>query len=144
MSYIITKKFDRLKAAHRQWRHPGHCARIHGECWSFDVVLEADILDERNFVLDFGELDLLKDWFDSKFDHVLLVDFDDPELETLRKLDERGLTRLVEVQSCSAEGLAVMVYAHVSEELRRRTNGRVWVKQVVCYEDSKNSATFSP
>ena len=47
--------------------HP--CSRLHGHNYEVEVLAAADELDERGFVVDFRELDAVKDWIDATLDH---------------------------------------------------------------------------
>jgi len=60
----IVKRYVNLKAAHRQWRHSGHCHYVHGENWGFDIEFACDRLDSNGFVVDFGKMRGLSDTMD--------------------------------------------------------------------------------
>lgn len=145
--YKVRKRYSNLKAAHRQWRHPGHCAFVHGENWSFEIEFSSRALDAQNFVVDFGRLRPVSLWLDHMFDHTLLIDSDDPAVEAFKALEQAKLADVRFVQSASAEGLAQLVASGVQSMLDRgdlETYGRaVWVSEVVCEEDSKNSAVHT-
>ena len=147
MKTTITKRYENLKAAHRQWRHPGHCKMVHGENWAFEVTFQSDTPDSCGFVVDFGRLRALRDALEKMFDHTLLIDEDDPELMRFSLLSVDRLCDLRVVKSCSAEGLAELVYNLATQTIERdedmRTRG-VTVVKVVCFEDNKNSATYIP
>lgn len=136
----ITKRYSNLKAAHRNFRHDGHCAQLHGENWAFDITFEAKELDSCGFVVDFGKLAPIRMWLDTVFDHVTLVEQDDPSLELWKQLEKKGLMRLSVVPASSAEGLASLVFTEVDRMIRQMTEFRVKVIKVVCFEDEKNSA----
>lgn len=146
MKTTITKRYENLKAAHRQWKHPGHCSKVHGENWAFDITFQSDKTDSCGFVVDFGRLRGLRAALEDMFDHTLLIDEDDPELMRFTQLFADNLCKLRVVESCSAEGLAELVFSiacnviTLDEDMRSRG---VSVVKVVCYEDNKNSATFS-
>jgi len=143
MTQTITKTYSNLKAAHRQWRHKGHCHYVHGENWTFHITFAANELDERGFIVDFGELKGLKEQMDKAFDHVLLIDHDDPELEFFEQMHIKELTDLRIVPSASAEGLCNFVFSMADQYIKDLTDRRVWVEKVVTEEDSKNIATLS-
>ena len=138
----VTKRFSNNKAAHRNWQHPGHCAKVHGENWTFDITFKATKLNECGFVIDFGGLKYIKDWFAEVFDHVLLIEGDDPNIKEFQNLSRLGLTRLTIVTSATAEGLAEMVFKNVDFAVKKKEGGRVWVSKVVCFEDTNNSSTY--
>lgn len=140
--HSITKRYSNLKAAHRQWRHPGHCSFVHGENWTFDITFKADSLDKMNFVVDFGKLHAVRDFLDKQFDHTLLIDMDDPQKAFFERNASAGVWDVRFVPSASAEGLAEYVLRHVNTIIAKETEGRVSVAKVVCFEDEKNSAEF--
>lgn len=143
MTQTVTKTYDNLKAAHRQWRHEGHCHFVHGENWTFHITFSCGELDELGFVVDFGKLKGLKAIIDKQFDHVLLIDEDDPEVEFFKDMHKKGLTDLRLVPSASAEGLCRYVFDTANNFIGNETNGRVWVCEVVAEEDKKNTATLT-
>ena len=44
--------------------------------------------------MDFGGLKHIKAWLEDKFDHTLLINEDDPEMEFFKEMDRKGLCRL--------------------------------------------------
>jgi 6-pyruvoyltetrahydropterin/6-carboxytetrahydropterin synthase len=96
-------------------------------------------LDENGFVIDFGKLGFLKEWFKSYFDHTLVLSKEDPLQH--RYMDDENV-KLVIVPDCSAEGLAKYIFMRASDIVTDRTAGRVLIQKVTVYEDSKNSATY--
>lgn len=142
MKPTITKTYSNLKAAHRQWRHPGHCHFAHGENWTLHISFGCKQLDEQNFVIDYGALRPLRAELEALFDHTLLVDWDDPDLDTFKMLHNRGLIDLRVVESASAEGLCHTVMKLAEKVVGELTDGRVFVTRVIVEEDSKNTATL--
>ena len=72
MTYYSTKTYDHnegLSCAFRQWRADSHCNLIHGYALGFEITFEAEELDDRNWVIDFGDLGVLKKWLKEMFDH---------------------------------------------------------------------------
>jgi 6-pyruvoyltetrahydropterin/6-carboxytetrahydropterin synthase len=141
-SATCTKIFTDLPFAHRQPKHKGHCALIHGHNWSFEFEFQAKAVDANGFVVDFGDLKWVRQWLDQCFDHTLVLNEDDPRRgDLVIALD--GLSKIVFVPNCGAEGLAEFVANHIDTEIRHRTNDRVRVMRCTVFEDSKNSATFT-
>lgn len=139
----ISKRYDNLKGAHRQWKHPGHCSYVHGENWSVEIFLQCDRLDKCGFVVDFGKLRSVKEMLDDLFDHTLLIDEDDPMLHAFEAMDADGTCRLKVVPSASAEGLASLIAGLAQDIVSLENKDRVvWVSKVIVYEDSKNKATY--
>ncbi len=88
MTYTIKKQFA-FEASHVLRGMPdGHqCGRMHGHSYRVEVVLQSDQLDERGFVLDFGDLNRLKKYIDETLDHRHLNDVisDNPTAENLAR-----------------------------------------------------------
>jgi 6-pyruvoyltetrahydropterin/6-carboxytetrahydropterin synthase len=145
-----TKRYDDLPFAHRQPKHDGHCAWIHGHNWCFEFEFGCTATDECGFVVDFGKLKWLKEWIYERFDHTLLLNADDPMLPYLRnaldsQVGEREnllLAKIVVVPDCSSEGLAAWLLDKANEVVQQFTSGRVFIHRVSVIEDSKNSATI--
>jgi len=155
--HTCTKKFEGFAAAHRQHRHDGHCALIHGHNFAFEFTFTADRLDENQFVVDFGKLKWLRQLLTDKFDHTLLLNEDDPSLKYLRVVlnntsrescgHNLALAKIEVVPNCGAEGLAEYLFAEVNIALLSKDPGYaergVRVLSVVVWEDEKNSASYS-
>jgi 6-pyruvoyltetrahydropterin/6-carboxytetrahydropterin synthase len=139
--FTVTKHYRDLPAAHRQPNHEGHCRFIHGHNWGFDITFTCDVLDKNGFVLDLGSLDWIKRWLSARFDHTLLLNKDDPLLQEL-DLSLQWLN-VIEVPNCGVEGLAKYVFDEIQSGLTNTLVGRgVRVIKVVCWEDTKNCATY--
>lgn len=138
-----TKAYMNLPCAHRQHRHHGNCALIHGYSRELHFTFGAQTLDACGFVVDFGELKWLKDWLEHMFDHTLLLMPDDPLLDQFRELEGSGAAAIrLMPYGVGMEGTAKMVCEYADEELRRRTKGRCWVLAVEARENDKNSAVY--
>ena len=146
-----TKVFDGFSTVFRQWRAEGtHCRFLHGYGVSFKVWFEGD-LDERNWVWDFGGMKRAKGtidgmtpkaWMDHMFDHTLVVAEDDPELQSFKDMDSRGVVQLRIVPATGAERFAKFVYDKLNDFVREETDGRVRISKVEFMEHSKNSAIY--
>lgn len=141
MKITCTKRYNDIPFAHRQPNHKGHCRFIHGHNWGFEFEFEATALDECGFVVDFGGLKTLKSYLDETFDHRLVLNSDDPLAAQLNEAQELCGDSIITVPDCSCEGLAAFVLASAQTILSGMTDGRVTVRRVTCFEDSKNSAT---
>ncbi len=138
-----TKLFADIPFAHRQHLHDGHCAFIHGHNWSIQVTFEAERPDINGFVVDFGKLKYLERWIDEVLDHACLINKDDEEGKRL-VLSNPDLFKFVILDDVSCEGLAKFVCEEFNAMVQEHTNGRVRVREVTIFEDSKNSATYRP
>lgn len=147
MAYRSTKTFTSERGyavAYRQWRADSHCNKIHGYALGFHFEFEADDLDARNWVVDFGSLKSLKANLDDWFDHTCLVAMDDPEIETFRMLHDKKLIKMVEVEKTGCEGLSEWLYRYI-DEMWMPDNGyacRCRIIKVEVRETPSNSASY--
>lgn len=133
-----------LSAAFRQWRAQSHCRLIHGYALSVHLEFEADELDERNWVVDFGSLKSFKAQLENTFDHKLLVAADDPHLTNFKLIEKAGLARIVIVPATGCEAFAEMIFE--AADIWLEDNGykpRVRMHHVTVREHGANSATYS-
>lgn len=139
-TFRVTKVFNNLPAAHRQWRHPGHCQYIHGHDWTFIISLKGTLVE--GMVVDFGDFKPLREQLHHMFDHTMLVCEDDPCMDQFVN-GIQNMVNLRVLKSVSAEGLAALVYTMTEEWLvQYGYSDRVQVASVICKEDEKNSAEF--
>lgn len=109
VKYRSTKHYGHdlgLSACFRQWRADSHCKLLHGYALAFTFVFESDQLDDRNWVVDFGDLGVLKTALKSTFDHKLLVAEDDPDRQRLIELHHAGLADVLVVPAVGCEAFA--------------------------------------
>lgn len=143
MTYRSTKTFGHelgLSACFRQWRAAGsHCRFLHGYALSFTIVFEADTLDARNWVQDFGGLKQLKQFLVDTFDHKLAIAEDDPYLDDLTQLAGIGVADPLVLKRVGCEAFAELVFNHAREMYN---DGRVRVVSVECREHGANSAVY--
>ena len=140
--YKSTKTFHFLPCAHRQWRDKGDCKFIHGYDRSVKLVFECHYLDDKNWVMDFGGLKEIKEWLENLFDHTLLINEDDPEIEFFEEMERRNLCKLRVMPNVGMEGSAKYIFDYVDEWVQKKTNQRVYLHSVECIENEKNSAVF--
>lgn len=120
-TFVSTKTYGHdlgLSAAFRQWRADSHCKYIHGYALAFRFEFEAEELDVRNWVVDFGGLKGLKKMLEDTFDHKLVVAKDDPELEWFREAQRRGIADIVEVEAGGCERFAELVFECTDQWLK--------------------------
>jgi len=132
-----------LSACFRQWRADSHCRLLHGYALSIHLEFEADDLDARNWVVDFGSLKSFKGQLEDTFDHKLLVAEDDPERDSLQHLDAMGLASVVVVPAVGCEAFAKLIYAGAAIWLGDSGYApRVRMHSVAVREHGANSATY--
>lgn len=145
--YRSTKRYghDRgYSCCFRQWRADSHCNMLHGYALAFKFTFEANELDDRNWVIDFGALGDIKDWLEKVFDHTVLVATDDPEYDWYVKAQVRGLMRLSIFQHVGCEAVAQSVYQWVQQWLIDKGHApRVHLHAVEVWEHEGNSASYS-
>jgi len=92
--YLSTKTYgnDRgLSCCFRQWRSThSHCSTLHGYSIGIKLIFEAETLDSRNWVMDFGGLKAFKEWSEHMFDHTLVIAEDDPQLAFFQQMANLG------------------------------------------------------
>lgn len=142
--YTSTKSFSNFPCAHRQYKHNGNCALVHGYSRSFRFEFGSHTLDRAGFCVDFGDLGWLKDYLDHMFDHTLLLMPDDPLLPMFVEIGKAGGAeiRLMNL-GVGMEGTAETVCNFADATLREKTKGRCWVISVEARENDKNAATFT-
>lgn len=147
MTYRSSKTYGHdigLSSCFRQWRAQSHCRLLHGYALSVHLEFEADELDERNWVVDFGSLKSFKQLLQDTFDHKLLVAEDDPEKDMLCSLGGLGLADPIVVPATGCEAFAKMIYEVA--EIWLKDNGyapRVRMHHVTVREHGANSATYT-
>lgn len=127
--------------AHRQHRHAGHCAYIHGHNWTITLTFACKQLDSSGFVVDFGQLKYIKDWIACHLDHACLLNEDDPHRADLVS-QKASLFKFYILPCCSSEGIAQHLFQIFNSMVQSHTQQRVWLNQVDIKEDSKNSASY--
>jgi 6-pyruvoyltetrahydropterin/6-carboxytetrahydropterin synthase len=147
VTYKSTKTYGHdigLSCAFRQWRAQSHCRYLHGYALAIRLEFEADELDVRNWVVDFGSLKSFKQQLEDTFDHKLLVAEDDPRKEALLHLGFLGVADVVVVPKCGMEAFAELIYECAEQWLRDAGYApRVRMSSVEVKEHGANSAIFS-
>ena len=94
--------------------------------------------------MDFGALKDLKATLECTFDHTLVLDAKDPQLDLFRQLAVLDAAQIVIMDDgVGIEKFAKRVYEISNEFILKKTNSRVWVSMVEVWEHEKNSAIYS-
>lgn len=142
--YTSTKFFKEIgPCAYRNWKSQTDCYMLHGYCRSLKFVFGADVLDRQNFVVDFGGLKEVKRQFEDWFDHSVILQADDPLVNSFRILESKGHCKLRTFPIISCEGLAQYVAEYMDHFIRNATNNRAWVVSCEMMEAEKNSALYT-
>jgi len=144
--YQVTKTYGHnlgLSATFRQHRTDTHCKFLHGYALGVKLTFEADTLDQRNWVLGFGDLKPVKKWLEETFDHRTLVAEDDPDFNYFMEMHRKGLISMVAVKRVGCESFAEMIYHKTNQivfEGLRRDGVRLVSVEVI--EHGANSAIY--
>lgn len=145
--YVSTKKYDHsagFSCCFRQWRADSHCKFLHGYALAFTFTFQAEKLDNRMWVVDFGSLKSLKKMLEDNFDHITLVAEDDPHLDWFLEAKKRGIIQMVLVPATGCEKVSEMVFECTEQWLKDAGySPRVSLVSVEVSEHSGNSAIFS-
>jgi len=143
--YQSTKVIELGSCAFRQWRAThSHCRFLHGYQLKAKLWFGASSLDDKNWCVDFGGLKELKAKLHHVFDHTTTVAADDPELETFKDLDKRGIIQLrILDRGVGIERVAETVFSIADSYIKALTSNRCWVDKVEVFEHEENSATFT-
>lgn len=147
MRYQSTKTFGHdlgISCAFRQWRAThSHCSKIHGYALAVTMVFEANTLDERNWVMDFGGFKRIKQEIMDTFDHKLVVATDDPMFAEFQRMHELGIADVVILPKVGCEAFAQFIaQAMVEPMIKKEFSDRVKLVSVEVREHGANSAIF--
>ena len=86
--YSVTKRVG-FCYRHRLLDYDGICKHPHGHNAVAEIEIQAEALDARNMVADFGDIKrIVKGWVDREVDHRMILRHDDPLVPSLRALGE--------------------------------------------------------
>jgi len=145
MKFKSSKRFGPITTGHRQWRDKGHCSYVHGYGRYVRLTFEATELDERGWVMDFGDLRGVKNWIEDEWDHRTLIAIDDPVIPELKALEKVGgihLNILPEGYLPGIEESCRYLYDKLNPIIQRKTNNRVEITRVEIWETEKNQAEY--
>ena len=143
MTYTSSKVIELGSAAFRQPNASSHCKYLHGYQLKAQLTFGCNKLDDNNWVFDFGGLKDLKAIFNNQFDHTTVISGTDPEIETFKDLQNKGIVQLRILDGgVGIEKFAEWVYKTADIFLEEVTEGRVWVEKVRVYEHENNYAEY--
>lgn len=145
--YCSTKTYGHemgFSCAFRQHKADSHCRLIHGYAMSFKFTFAAEVLDCRNWVVDFGSLKGLKGILEDNFDHKTIIAEDDPELDYFKDGEARGVLDLVVLPCTGCEKFAEYVFS-VTEQwlIDSGYSPRCTLLSVEVCEHGANSAIYT-
>ena len=130
-----SKLMDGYSTCYRNHMSTDQTQQLHGCDIKFRMYFEGE-LDYRNWVADFGWMKRskqnisgmnLKDWFSYMFDHTVLIQSDDPFLNTFIDMNDKGTIQLRILESTSKEGLEKFIFNTIQNLISIETNNRVKV-----------------
>lgn len=145
INFKSTKIIELGSCAFRQpLATPGSkCNFVHGYRLEAKFYFEATSLDERNWVVDFGDLKELKKQLQNQFDHTLCIAGDDPLLDRFKELHKLGGCDLrVMPDGVGIERTAEWCYKAANAYITLRTGGRCRCTKVEVWEHELNSAIY--
>ena len=146
MAYYSTKTYGHQIGLSAVFRQPNadhsHCSLLHGYSLGFKFTFGCDGLDDKNWAVDFGGLRELKDWLENMFDHKLVLDKNDPHMETFKDLQKKKLCEIRVLDGVGAEKLAHHAWQRADQMIREFTDNRCWCESVECMEHGANSAIY--
>jgi 6-pyruvoyltetrahydropterin/6-carboxytetrahydropterin synthase len=145
--YLSTKTFGHelgLSCAFRQWRANSHCNKIHGYALSFKFTFACEVLDDRNWCVNFGGLKYIKEELQRQFDHKLVVAKDDPDLPLLMTLNTMAVADVVVQDAVGCEAFAKQAFTIAENWLYDSGAApRVWIISCEVAEHGANSAIYT-
>lgn len=147
MTYGVIKTYGNergLSATFRQWRAESHCRLLHGYSLGFEFTLEAEDLDTRNWVYDFGDFKSLKEWLDNTFDHKLLVAKDDPALDDICALAGIDVADVIILDNVGCEAFAHLAHKQLQAIVANHPAyaDRVRLVHTKCFEHASNAGYY--
>tara|TARA_R110001632_G_scaffold68465_9_gene160470 strand:+ start:1486 stop:1929 length:444 start_codon:yes stop_codon:yes gene_type:complete len=144
--YYSTKTYGHERGLSCAFRQPlathSHCSLLHGYSLAFSFKFGAHTLDDKNWVVDFGGLKVLKDWLEDNFDHSIAVAKDDPEMKTFMELEEKHLARVVVMNGVGCEKFAEQAFYQADKLVKEMTDGRCFAVSCEVKEHGANSAIY--
>lgn len=144
--YVSTFTFtqgDDLSCCYRNWAADGAASKLHGYSLSFKLIFECQQLDEAGRVLDTATLEEIRGWLRTAYRNTVVVDEDDPHLNTFRVIEAHGLCDLRVLKGVGPERFAQHVFDHVNEWMfDAKRSPRVIIRSVECTEHEGCSALY--
>lgn len=125
MVRTVTKDFT-FDMAHRLIHgYEGKCKNIHGHTYKCSVTIEAEVLDDHGFVIDFGEISkLMKSWVMDNLDHAMIVDSQDLQMRAFLDLNQQKCFVLPQCyKNTTAENISTLLMDVFNHRLQSQRQG---------------------
>ena len=144
-AYTSSKQFELGATAFRQWKADhSHCRFIHGYQLKTQLTFGCHSLDDKNWCVDFGGLDILKQTLRNHFDHTLVAAGNDPEITTFQDLDSKGIIQLrIMNEGVGVEKFAEYVFKTADAFVDEASEGRCFVVKAKVTEHEDNWAEYT-
>jgi 6-pyruvoyltetrahydropterin/6-carboxytetrahydropterin synthase len=121
--YSVSKRIE-FCYGHRLLEYDGICKHPHGHNATAEVEVRTDSLDNRNMVVDFGDIKrIVKDWIDRELDHKMILRHDDPLVKPLRELGEPVF---IVRENPTVEHIAKLIFDFVKGQGFQVVSVKVW------------------
>ena len=136
--YVLSKEF-KFDAAHRIINnYSGKCSDFHGHSWAVIVYIEGYGLDERNMLMDFNELKVLRRWINENLDHASILWEKDPMVQHFKEHSQKVfITRF----NPTSEHLAQII---LEKAISFFNNSKIRVESIEVKESCTSSARIYP
>jgi len=144
--YYSTKTYGHEEGLSCMFRQPlavgSHCSLLHGYALSFSFKFGCHTLDEKNWVVDFGNLKELKAWLKDSFDHKHAVAKDDKSLPYFLEIEQKGLSEVRVMNGVGCEKFAEQAFHFADNLVREQSNDRCFAVSCEVREHGANSAIY--
>ena len=143
--YLSTKTYGHEEGLSCMFRQPlashSHCSLLHGYALSFSFKFGCDHLDDKNWVVDFGDLkEIMMEELDAKFDHNSVFYENDINRSLLEQISETQPKKVFFVPFIpTAENLAKYWYELVEPRLKERG---IKIKHLKVWETPTSTAIY--
>jgi len=134
--YTITKRFE-FEASHKlKLTYESPCSNIHGHSYKVEITVCSNKLNEDGMVMDFSELNQLKDWVMENWDHATIIQ---ESMITDGMLKEFGKLFPFPLPNVTAEYMAL--YLHdIAKDMFDKSGDEIII---TIYETTNNCASYS-
>jgi 6-pyruvoyltetrahydropterin/6-carboxytetrahydropterin synthase len=146
--YHVTKHYPHSLGLSACFRQPGatsHCRFWHGYPLAFTFEFASRVLDDNDWVIDFGALKPLKEWLVATFDHKMILRENDPMIDAALQMQLDGAADVVIMPRVGMEAFAFNAFMQCKANIliRGGYHPRVSLTKVTVAEHEGNSASYS-
>ncbi|MHA1867546.1 MAG: 6-pyruvoyl trahydropterin synthase family protein [Candidatus Heimdallarchaeaceae archaeon] len=136
--YSITKEFT-FEAAHKlNLDYESECSSLHGHSYRVQIEIHARKLNRNGMIIDFKELNCIKEYVNENWDHATIISKNDPEIERFKKEISMKIS-IFPYKNVTAELMAKHLWLISTNMINKKIKCKIIVR---IWETAKNSATF--